>query len=151
MKHMYSEEELLELARIENLVDSKGRNRFIADNGTPANVSGMTIISSKWTLNGNNLIFEILGGINQNIPMNTKICSFNLPAWITEKIPQVASNTIDIRKYDVVSSDGGLSTTTLLIGKNSNSIDFTTINGITTIAGEQVLFRFTFNAIIDNE
>ena len=56
-----------------------------------------------------------------------------------------------MRRYDVVSSDGGLATTTLMINKNNNNIDFTTANGITTISGEQVFFRFTFNTIIDNE
>ena len=151
MKHMYSEEELLEVANIENLVDSKGRNRFIVGNGNPATVSGMTILSSKWTLNGNNLIFEIIGGITQNIPQLTKICTFNLPAWVASKIVEETTGMIDMRNYDVVSSDGGISTTTLLVNKNSNSIDLTTINGITTIAGEQVFFRFTFNTIIDNE
>ena len=151
MKHMYSEEELLEVAKIENLVDSKGRNRFIEGVGIPANVDGMTIISSKWALNGNNLIFEIIGGINKNIPQMTKICTFNLPAWIANKIKQVTSGIVDIKKYDVVSSDGGLSITNLLINKNSNDIDFTTASGITTISGEQAFFRFTFNTIIDNE
>ena len=151
MKHMYSEEELLEVAKIENLIDSKGRNRFIEGVGNPANVDGMTIISSKWVLNGNNLIFEIIGGINKNIPQMTKICTFNLPAWVANKIKQVTSGFIDMKKYDVISSDGGLSITNLLINKNSNDIDFTTTSGITTISGEQVFFRFTFNAIIDNE
>ena len=151
MKHMWSEEEIQEQTRIENLVDSEGRNRFIVGNGNPANVIGMSIISSKWTLNGNNLIFEIIGGISQNIPQGTKICSFNLPVWISSKIIQVYSNIIDIKKYDVVSSDGGLSITNLLIDINGNSIDFKTTSGITTIEGELAFFRFTFNTIIDNE
>ena len=151
MKHMWSEEEIQAHTNIENLVDPKGRNRFIVGNGNPANVSGMSIISSKWTLNGNILIFEIIGSISQNIPQMTKICSFNLPVWVANKIIEVSSNIIDIKKYDVVSSDGGLSTTNMLINKNSNAIDFTTANGITTLPGEQVLFRFTFNEIIDNE
>ena len=134
---------------IEALVDSNGNHRFIVGNGTSGNVSGLTIASSKWVLNGTNLIFEIIGGINKNIPQMTKICTFNLPVWVANKIIQVSSNIIDMKRYDVVSSDGGLSTTTLLINKNSNDIDFTTTNGITTITGEQVFFRFTFNTIID--
>ena len=151
MKHMWSEEEIQEQTKIENLVDSKGRNRFIEGVGVPENVEGMSIVSSKWVLNGNNLIFEIIGGINKNIPQMTKICTFNLPVWVANKIIQVSSNIIDIKKYDVVSSDGGLSITNLLINKNINDIAFTTTNGITTITGEQVFFRFTFNTIIDNE
>ena len=150
MKHMWSEEELQEQTRIENLVDSKGRNRFIEGVGVPENVEGMTMISSKWTLNGNNLIFEIIGAVTKNIPQMSKICTFNLPVWLASKIIQVYSNTIDIKRYDVVSSDGGLSTTNLLINKNSNAIDFTTINGI-TFPEAQAFFRFTFYTIIDNE
>ena len=136
---------------IEALVDINGNHRFIKGVGVPENVDGMTIISSKWVLNGTNLIFEILGCITKNISQMTKICSFNLPVWVANKIIEVSSNIINIKKYDVVSSDGGLSTTNILINKNSNNIDFTTINGITTITGEQVFFRFTFNTIIDNE
>ena len=151
MKHMWSEEEIQVQTKIENLVDSKGRNRFIEGVGIPANVDGMTVSSSKWTLNGTNLIFEIIGGISKNIPQMTKICTFNLPVWVANKIEQVTSGIIDMKRYDVVSSDGGLSITNLLINKNSNDIDFTTTNGITTISGEQVFFRFTFNTIIDNE
>ena len=148
---MYSEEELLEVAKIENLVDSKRRNRFIEGVGIPANVDGMTIVSSKWALNGNNLIFEIIGGISKNIPQMTKICTFNLPDWVVNKIKQATSSIIDMKRYDVVSSDGGLSITSLLINKNSNDLEFTTTSGIPTISGEQVFFRFTFNTIIDNE
>ena len=151
MKRMYSEEELLEVSNTENLVDSKGRNRFIGGNGVPENVDGMTVVSSKWVLNGTNLIFEILGGITKNISQMTKICSFNLPVWVVNKIEQVTSGMIDMKRYDVISSDGGIATTNILINKNSNNIDFTTTNGITTITGEQVFFRFTFNTIIDNE
>ena len=136
---------------IEALVDSNGNQRFIEGVGVPENVDGMTILSSKWTLNGNNLIFEIIGGINKNIPQMTKICTFNLPIWVANKIEEVSSGIIDMKRYDVVSSDGGLSTTSLMVNKNSNAIDFTTANGITTISGEQVFFRFTFNTIIDNE
>ena len=152
MKHMWSEEELQEQTRIENLVDSKGRNRFILGNGNPANVSGMTIISSKWTLNGNDLIFEIIGYTTKNIPYNTKICTFNLPAWVTEKITEISSNVVDMPRYNLFTADGGGTTTALLITKNNDSIDFTTANGITfPEAEQQAVFKFVYSVIIDNE
>ena len=151
MKHMYSEEEILELTNIGNLVDSKGRNRFILGNGNPANVSGMTIVSSKWTLNGNALIFEIIGSATKNIPYNTKICSFNLPSWVASKIIQVSSNIVDMPRYNLVTGDGGATTTTLLISKNNNDVDFTTMNGISFPEAEgQAFFKFTYSVIIDN-
>ena len=90
MKHMWSEEEIQAQTSINNLVDSNGRNRFIVGSGNPASFSGMTIVSSKWTLNGNNLIFEIIGVATKNIPYDTKICTFNLPAWIANKIIQIS-------------------------------------------------------------
>ena len=86
MKHMYSEEELLEVASIENLVDSKGRNRFIGGNGNPENISGMNIITNKWGLNGYNLIFEITGSFNSAVDANKNICTFVIPQWISNKI-----------------------------------------------------------------
>ena len=99
---MYSEEELLEVAKIENLVDSKRRNRFIEGVGIPANVDGMTIVSSKWALNGNNLIFEIIGGISKNIPQMTKICTFNLPDWVVNKIKQTIYEDASYRNVNAI-------------------------------------------------
>ena len=152
MKHMYSEEELLEVASIENLVDSKGRNRFLIGNGNPANVSNLSILSSKWTLNGNNLIFEINGIATKNIPYDTKICTFNLPVWIASKIIQISSNIVDLPTYNLVTGDGGATTTTLLISRNNNEIDFKTVNGISFPEAEgQAFFKFTYSAVIDNE
>ena len=137
---------------IEALVDKNGNKRFICGNGTPQNVSGMSVISSKWSLNGSNLIFEIIGFTTKNIPYNTKICTFNLPAWIAIKIIQLSSNIVDVPKYNLVTGDGGSVTTTLLISKNNNDVDFTTMNGITFPEAEgQVFFKFTYSTIIDND
>ena len=152
MKHMWSEEEIQTQTSIENLVDSKGRNRFIMGSGTPASVSGMTIASTKWVLNGNNLIFEIIGSATKNIPYNTKICTFNLPSWVASKIMQLSSNVVDVPRYNLVTGDGGAITTSLLISKNNNDVDFTTIDGISFPEAEgQVFLKFTYSVIIDNE
>lgn len=137
---------------IEALVDSNGNARFIGGNGTPQNVSGMTVVSSKWVLNGTNLIFEIIGNTTKNIPYNTKICTFNLPAWVASKIVQLSSNVVDVPRYNLVTGDGGGVTTALIVGKNNNDVDFTTMNGITFPESEgQAFFKFTYSMIIDNE
>ena len=152
MKRMFSEEELLEVSNTENLVDSKGRNRFMMENGNPAKFSGLSILSSKWTLNGNNLLFEIVGVTTKNIPSNTLICTFNLPVWVANKIIQISSNIVDIPEYNLVTGDGGRTTTTLLISRNNSEIAFKTMNGITFPESEhQAFFKFTYSAVIDNE
>ena len=152
MKRMYSEEELLEVSNTENIVDSKGRNRFMIENGKPASFSGLSILSSKWTLNGNNLLFEIIGIATKNIPSNTLICTFNLPVWVANKIVQISSNIVDMPEYNLVTGDGGRTTTTLLISRNNSQITFKTMNGITFPESEhQAFFKFTYSAIIDNK
>ena len=69
MKHMWSEEELQDLIEVqsgsaeiilENIVDSKGRNRFICGNGDTEILEGFQLLYSNWALNGTNLIFEFL-------------------------------------------------------------------------------------------
>ena len=94
MKRMYSEEELLESANTENLVDSKGRNRFIVGDGNPGSVTGLTVSSSKWTLNGNNLVFEILGTFSgNNLSGLEKLSIFTLPEWIINSYKNKEYNT----------------------------------------------------------
>lgn len=136
---------------IEALVDSKGRNRFLIGNGNPAKVSNLSILSSKWTLNGNNLLFEIIGIATKNIPYDTLICTFNLPIWVADKIIKISSNIVDMPRYNLVTSDGGLTTTAVLISINNSKIDFKTMNGISFPESEgQAFFKFVYTAIIDD-
>lgn len=150
MKHMWSEEEIQEQAKIENLVDSKGRNRFIEGVGVPENVDGMTIISSKWELNGKNLIFEILGSLNKNVPSNTTICRFNLPEWIANKLTLAVANLIDLTYNVIAFIDGGASPLYVLIYKYSNALDFVISSGASSISTTGY-FKIRYNIIIDNE
>ena len=151
MKRMYSEEELLEFANTENLVDSKGRNRFIVGNGTPQPVSGMTISSDKWTLNGNNLVFEILG-IYSGISLSGYdiLTTFDLPNWVADKIVTPVTNIVDIFTCSMVSSeDGSIIEIKIQVTKSGNTIYFTNLSN-TTIS-DISLFKIRYNTIIDNE
>ena len=150
MKRMYSEEELLEVANTENLVDSKGRNRFIVGDGNPGSLSGLTVASTKWTLNGNNLVFEILGSFSGDLTGFNILSTFTLPEWIANKIVTPASNVVDIITCDMISlQDAGSTSIKLQVTKSGRDIFFT--NGSTITISELSLFKIRYNIIIDNE
>ena len=135
---------------IEALVDSNGNPRFIGGNGTPSEVSGMTIASSKWELNGKNLIFEILGSLNKNVPSGTTICRFILPEWISNKITLAVANLVDLTYNVMAYISGGASPLYVLIYKYSNALDFTISSGASDISSTGY-FKIRYNIIIDNE
>ena len=135
---------------IEALVDSNGKQRFIEGKGVPENVDGMTIISSKWALNGKNLIFEILGSLNKDVPSNTTICRFILPEWIANKLTPAVANLIDLAYNVIAFISGGATPLYILIYKYSNALDFVISSGGSGIS-ETGYFKIRYNIIIDNE
>ena len=150
MKRMYSEEELLEVANTENLVDSKGRNRFIVGNGNPGSLSGMTLASNKWALNGNNLVFEILGSFSGNLTGFNILSTFTLPEWIINKIVAPSGNIVDLLGCEMVSiKDASVITIKVQVTTDGNSIYFTNVTNITI--SDISLFKIRYNIIIDNE
>lgn len=151
MKRMYSEEELLEAANTENLVDSKGRNRFIVGNGNPGNVTGLTVASSKWTLNGNNLVFEILGTFSgQSLSGFDILSTFTLEDWIVNKIVTPASNVVDILSCQMISiEDASATNIKVQVTKSGNDIYFTNVTNINIT--DISIFKIRYNIIIDNE
>ena len=135
---------------IEALVDRNGNQRFIEGVGVADNVDGMTIISSKWELNGKNLIFEILGSLNKDVPSNTRICRFILPEWLANKMAPLVANIIDITYNIIASTSGGASPLYVLIYKYSNALDFVISSGASSIQSTEY-FKIRYNIIIDNE
>ena len=151
MKHMYSEEELLEVASVENLVDSKGRNRFIEITGTPGEKEGMQIYYGKCVLNGNNLIFEIQGLFTQNVPADFTLYEFTLPQWVSSKIPLAYANVVELTNYKIITtstgSTGNINDSAFTIYKYENVLRFWQAQPV-EITG-MGLFRIRYNLIID--
>ena len=158
MKHMWSEEELQTLIEeqggsggqtLENIVDSKGNKRFIGGNGNPEIVSGMSIASSKWTLNGNNLMFEILGTFSNSLSGENILCKFTIPEWIISKIATPYNNIIDFIRYDIISTTGSAIEAKVQITIDGSNIFFTNVSP-TTVNGLS-MFKIRYNTIIDSE
>lgn len=135
---------------IEALVDSNGNPRFIVGNGNPESISGMTIASSKWTLNGCNLMFEINGSFSATVDAYKNICTFVIPQWISDKIQTEIQNLVDINRCELVHTNGSITPLYFIIYKNDNNIVFNL--GVSTPQSDTPLyFKERYNIIIDNE
>ena len=135
---------------IEALVDSNGNHRFIGGNGNPGSLSGLTIASSKWVLNGSNLIFEILGLFSGDLTGFNILSTFTLPEWIANKIVTPVSNIVDILTCKMVSTkDAGGIDIRLQVTKSGVDIFFTNVTNITIT--DMSIFKIRYNIIIDNE
>lgn len=160
MKHMWSEEELQNLIEeqggsgggssiLENIVDSKGNKRFIGGNGTSTADNSITIYNAKWVLNGNNLIFEILGLINSAITSTRmKICEFTLPEFITNKINDM-NGLVDMPQGIAIDNEGIAYPFYSSVEKLGNSISFFLIVDGTLNAN--LIFKIKYSNIIDSE
>lgn len=134
---------------IEAFVDKNGNKRFIGGNGTPHNVSGMTVVSSKWALNGSNLMFEILGTFSGNLSGYDVISTFTLQDWISNKIAMPYNNIVDFITCSMVALDGSATNVMTQITKSGNVIYFTYATKITISSTS--IFKIRYNLIIDNE
>ncbi len=132
---------------IEALVDKNGNKRFIVGNGTPQNVSGMTIVSSKWTLNGTNLIFEILGTFSESLSGFDTLSTFDLPDWIMNKIVTPYNNVVDIIDCKITFLDASATTVRVQLTKSGNTIYFTNLTDATI--SSMSIFKIRYNIIID--
>lgn len=134
---------------IEALVDNNGNFRFIGGNGTAGNITGLTVASTKWTLNGNNLIFEIFGSFSGNLSEFDILSTFTIEDWIVNKIVTV-SEVIDILSCDMISiEDASVATIKVQVTKSGNDIYF--INATNISISNISLFKISCNIIIDSE
>ena len=135
---------------IKALVDSNGNFRFIVGNGNPGSLSGMTLASTKWALNGNNLVFEILGSFSGDLTGFNILSTFTLPEWVANKIVTPVSNIVDILNCLMISTkDASDTTIKVQVTKNGRDIFFNNVTNITIT--DMSIFKIRYNIIIDNE
>ena len=130
------------------LFDNDGNFRFIAGEGTLRDVTGLTIASSKWALNGNNLMFEILGTFTGSLSGFDILSIFTIEDWIANKIVTPVNNIVDIITCSMISiKDASATTVRLQVTKSGNNIYFT--NATNTNVNDTSIFKIRYNIIID--
>ena len=136
------------LNSIDALVDKNGNTRFIGGNGTSQNVTGLTVASSKWTLNGTNLIFEIIGTFSGSLSGFDILSTFTLPEWIINKIVKPFNNIIDILTCSMISSkDASGTNIKVQVTTDGANIFFTNVTNINI--SDISIFKIRYNNIID--
>ena len=131
-----------------SLFDSNGNFRFIAGEGTPRDITGLTIASSKWALNGNNLMFEILGTFTGSLSGFDILSIFTIEDWIANKIVTPVNNIVDIITCDMISiKDASATHVRLQVTKSGNNIYFTNATNINV--NDASIFKIRYNIIID--
>lgn len=135
---------------IEALVDRNGNHRFILGNGNSGDITGLTIASNKWTLNGNNLVFEILGTFIGTLSGFDTLSAFTIEDWIVNKIVTPVNNIVDILRCEMISTvDASATTIKVQVTKSGNTIYFTNVANINI--NDISVFKIRYNIIIDNE
>ena len=167
MKRMYSEEELQDLIKeqggsggstLDDIVDSKGNKRFIEGNGTPytEDVPGMTASSTKWTLNGEDLILEFAGSFTQDVTGQTQLAMYEMPQWIANKITTLREisgmGIVSPLSFNVATTETSVDVKVMLL-KVQNYLSFALINNLSVASfnGEPAFFRFICHLTIDSK
>ena len=167
MKHMWSEEELQALieekggggsSTLENIVDSKGNKRFVEGNGIAytEDIAGMTASSTKWALNGTDLIIELAGSFTQDVNGQTQLAIYEMPEWISNKITTLAQvsgmGVVSPLSFNVATTEKSVDIKVMLL-KIQNYLAFALIDNLSVsiFNGIPAFFRLTCHLIIDNK
>ena len=143
-------------SNLNNIVDSNGNLRFIEGNGTAytEDVVGMTASSTKWVLNGNDLILELARSFTQDVNGQPTIATFELPEWILNKITPLNNGELQIitpLSFNISSTTNYTNVNVTLL-KLGNLLAFSLMDDISlsSFNGNPVFFRFTSHLIIDS-
>lgn len=130
------------------LFDKNGNPKFIIGEGTPEIIDGMTVVYSKWCLNGRSLIFEIMGTFSKNANAYQNMCTFVIPKFISDKIETQIQNLVDISRCELIDTTGDVSGLYFIIYKNDNTITFNL--GIPVTTNNNRYFKIRYNVIIND-
>ena len=144
-------------SNLNNIVDSNGNLRFIEGNGIAytEDVVGMTASSTKWTLNGNDLIIELAGSFTQDVTGQTQLAIYEMPEWISNKITTLAQvsgmGIVSPLSFNVATTEKSLDIKVMLL-KLQNYLSFALIDNLSVsiFNGVPAFFRFTCHLIIDS-
>lgn len=147
---VYNSTDVVNVNRMEQIVDADGHNRFIEGVGSPTTIAGVTYDYHRWSLSGSHLMLVCSGSVinGTTIPGGTMI-EFVLPEWIRNKIyPIYESGFIEpktLSMYDSLLVTSQNLITSLI--KSSSGVRVVT-DSVTLTADRA--FRIQFDLVIDN-
>lgn len=137
---------------ITTLTDSNGNPRFLEGDGSQweSGIEGLDLTYCKWSLSGTHLMLVCAGTIANGtvLASSDKMCKFELPSFILNKIFPVWSNVIELKQLNLQSDDWTSQTSHVKEGKYKNGIYFEF--GAITL-NEDRKFRIQFDLLIDTE
>lgn len=143
----------IENALMENIKDSQGNLRFIEGEGTPIELSGLTITYNKWSLSGSHLMFVLSGNIEQGVEIGslTTLVEYDIPKWIYDKIGVIwSTNGVDFKSMNLISTSTDITNNNVLLVKDNNVIMIKN-KGSSYTADKDRSFRVQFDLLIDVE
>ena len=160
MRRMYSKPQLLEaveqeaevngLKAFENIVDKDGHKRFIEENITIEELTGVSSPYAKWSLSGSHLLIVISVNVANGtaIPNNSYLAKINLPDWIKSKIVAGYVSILDTKTITLRASDYTSQTLTAALIKETHGLTIQTSSQAFTADRNG---RVSFDLLIDNE
>lgn len=156
MRRMFSEKQIKEFIEnqpkdITTLVDADGHERFIEGDITPKEITGMDMVYGKWSLSGSHLLIATVCSFAVGSYASGVIASFNLPAWIKNKIFTLWDTVVDYVSFTGRDSGGSSATIGVALSKgNDNTMDLSLL-ARQIVSTNDKTFRIVFDLLIDNE
>ena len=158
---VYNSTNVVNVNRLEQIVDSNGNPRFLEGNGQyTIDEDVIGVLYCKWSLSGSHLMVVITGRFasSKAIPQYKPLATYELPDFIINKIYSVTGahygniSRIDIKLFtqtvEAISTEAGYG----YINEDSpNILRILCRDGFTTSANEYNFFRAQLDLIIDTE
>ena len=116
----------------------------------------MTASSTKWTLNGNDLILEFAGSFSQDVNGQTQLAIYEMPEWIANKITPLQEvsgmGVVSPLSFNVATTEKSIDIKVMLL-KLQNYLSLALIDNLSVsiFNGIPAFFRLTCHLIIDSK
>lgn len=146
----WTEIQVTELFRMENIIDEDGHKRFQEWNISTDPNLGITFTYAKASLSGTHLMLVLAGSVENATELiaGKNWGAVSLPSWVMEKIVPVWGSYIETRGVTLRSDDWGTQSYTVVLHKaSSNTLQIVSIGSLTLSADRS--FRIQFDLLID--
>lgn len=145
----WTEIQVSDFFRMENIIDEDGHERFQEWDGTAATISGVTFSYCKASLSGTHLMFVLAGSVANGTALGSGIvwATYTLPEWIMDKIYPVWSSYIENKSVTMMAADWTSQSISIITNKTTHTITLITAGSPTLTADRS--FRVQFDLLID--